>query len=152
MDDTDYALGRTNTEYERLIEQAALFRPLTERTLRAAGISAGMHVLDIGCGVGDVSFLVSELVGPGSSVIGVDLEGAAVRLADDRRAARAMINVVFRQADARSAHAGQLFDAAVGWFVCLTSCPRVSETRLRWGLRGTAARRSGAPRNQSGRG
>jgi cyclopropane fatty-acyl-phospholipid synthase-like methyltransferase len=54
MDDTDYALGRTNAEYDRLIEQADLFRPLTERLLRAAGIVAGMHVLDVGCGAGDV--------------------------------------------------------------------------------------------------
>jgi SAM-dependent methyltransferase len=63
MDDTDYALGRTNAEYDRLIEQADLLRPLSERLLRAAGIVAGMHVLDVGCGAGDVSFLVSELVG-----------------------------------------------------------------------------------------
>ena len=46
MDDTDYALGRTSAEYERLIEQAEVLRPLTERVLRAAGIGAGMHVLD----------------------------------------------------------------------------------------------------------
>jgi protein-L-isoaspartate O-methyltransferase len=64
MDDTDYALGRTRVEYQRLIEQAELFRPLTERLLRAAGIGAGMQVLDVGCGAGDVSFLVSEIVGP----------------------------------------------------------------------------------------
>jgi cyclopropane fatty-acyl-phospholipid synthase-like methyltransferase len=49
IDDTDYAVGRTNAEYDRLIEQAELLRPLTERMLRAAGVRAGMHVLDIGC-------------------------------------------------------------------------------------------------------
>ena len=38
MDDTDYALGRTNAEYDRLIEQADLFRPLTERLLRATSV------------------------------------------------------------------------------------------------------------------
>ena len=96
MDDTDYALGRTNAEYDRLIEQAELLRPLTERLLRAAGIGAGMHVLDVGCGVGDVSFLVSELVGPGGSVVGIDLDGDAVGLAEDRRAALGIANVVFR--------------------------------------------------------
>ncbi|MBV8770766.1 MAG: methyltransferase, partial [Deltaproteobacteria bacterium] len=49
MDDTDYAFGRSDAEYERLIEQAELFRPLTERMLLAAGIRRGMQVLDIGC-------------------------------------------------------------------------------------------------------
>ena len=97
MDDTDYALGRTNTEYGRLIEQAELMRPLTERMLRAAGIVPGMHVLDIGCGMGDVSFLVSELVGPEGSVVGVDLDSAALRLADERRAARGITNIVLRE-------------------------------------------------------
>jgi ubiquinone/menaquinone biosynthesis C-methylase UbiE len=81
MDDTDYALGRTNAKYERLIEQTGVLRPLTERMLRAAGICAGMHLLDIGCGVGDVSLLVSELVGPEGSVVGIDLDGNAVRFA-----------------------------------------------------------------------
>ena len=74
MDDTDYALGRTNAEYERLIEQAEVLRPLTERLLRAAGIGAGMHVLDIGCGVGEVSLLARELVGPEGSVDGIEGE------------------------------------------------------------------------------
>jgi len=119
MGDTDYALGRTNAEYDRLIEQAELLRPLTERLLRAAGIGAGMHVLDVGCGVGDVSFLVSELVGCEGSVVGVDLDADAVRLADERRAALGITNLVFRVADARSVDCGRLFDAAVGRLVLM---------------------------------
>jgi hypothetical protein len=95
VDDTDYALGRTNAEYERLIEQAELMRPLTERTLRAARITAGMRVLDIGCGMGDVSFL------------------------DQRRAARGLDNISFREGDARSVDSEGLFDAAVGRFVLM---------------------------------
>src|SRR5262245_1553821 len=119
MDDTDYALGRTSAEYERLIEQAELLRPLTERVVRAAGIGAGMHVLDIGCGMGDVSFLVAEIVGPEGSVVGVDLDGAALRLANQRRAARGVTNVVFREGDARSVDSERLFDAAIGRYVLM---------------------------------
>jgi cyclopropane fatty-acyl-phospholipid synthase-like methyltransferase len=52
MDDTDYALGRTPAEYKRLIEQAEILRPITERMLLAAGMKRGMRVLDVGCGVG----------------------------------------------------------------------------------------------------
>ena len=74
MEDTDYALGRDNAEYERLIEQARLLEPLTKRVLLAAGISPGMHVLDVGSGVGDVSFLVRTIVGAEGSVVGVDLD------------------------------------------------------------------------------
>src|ERR1700686_5227973 len=78
MEDTDYAFGRSRAEYDRLIEQAELFRPLTERVLLAAGISRGMHVLDVGCGLGDVSFLVAGMVGPENSVVGVDLDTEAL--------------------------------------------------------------------------
>ena len=119
MEDTDYALGRTDAEYDRLIEQAELCRPLTERMLKVAGIGPGMHVLDIGCGVGDVSFLVSDLVGPEGSVVGVDLDRDALRRADDRRAARGITNIVFREEDARSVHPERLFDAAVGRFILM---------------------------------
>lgn len=119
MEDADYAFGRGRAEYERLIEQAEIFRPLTERMLRRAGISAGMHVLDIGCGAGDVSFLVSALVGPEGSVTGVDLDGDAIGVAEQRRAAQQVSNVSFRQADARSPDPGRLFDAAVGRFVLM---------------------------------
>jgi len=119
VDDTDYALGRTNTEYERLIEQAELMRPLTERTLRAAGIAAGMRVLDIGCGMGDVSFLVADIVGPQGSVVGVDLDVSVLHLADQRRAARGLENILFLEGDARSVDSEGLFDAAVGRFVLM---------------------------------
>ncbi len=64
MDDTDYAFGRSRAEYDRLIEQAELPRPLTERMLLAAGITRGIRVFDVGCGVGGISFLVARLVGP----------------------------------------------------------------------------------------
>jgi hypothetical protein len=67
--DADYAFGRGGAEYERLIDPAEICRPLTERMLRSAGIGAGMHVLDVSCGAGGVSFLVSALVGPEGSVI-----------------------------------------------------------------------------------
>ena len=130
MDDTDYALGRTIAEYDRLIEQAEMIRPLTERMLRAAGIGAGMNVLDIGCGVGDVSFLVSELVGPEGSVVGIDLDGAVLRFADERRAKLGIANVVFHEADARSVHSERLFDAAVGRFVLMYMSDPTAALRL----------------------
>src|SRR5215510_8507522 len=113
MEDADYAFGRGRAEYERLIEQAEIFRPLTERMLRNAGIRAGMHVLDVGCGAGDVSFLVSALVGAEGSVTGVDVDGGAIEVAEQRRAAHGIANISFRQADARHLDPGRLFDAAV---------------------------------------
>ena len=107
MDDTDYAFGRSPAEYDRLIEQAELFRPLTQRMLLAAGVMRGMRVLDVGCGVGDVSFLVASLVGPDGSVAGVDLDAEALKLAEQRRATQGISNIEFRQlARGRSTRCG----------------------------------------------
>ena len=138
MQDADYAFGRGHAEYERLIEQGEIFRPLTERMLRSAGIRAGMHVLDIGCGAGDVSFLVSAVVGPEGSVTGVDLDGAAIGVAEQRRAAQGITNISFREADARALDSGPLFDAAVGRFVLMfmpdpTEALRLFAERVRRG-------------------
>jgi len=130
MDDTDYALGRTGAEYNRLIEQAELFRPLTERVFRAAGIGPGMRVLDVGCGPGDVSFLVSEIVGPSGSVIGIDLDGNAIRLADERRVARGITNVLFLEGDARSVDSERPFDAAVGRFILMYMSDATAALRI----------------------
>jgi ubiquinone/menaquinone biosynthesis C-methylase UbiE len=44
----------------------------TTRLLSDAGIGQGMRILDVGCGSGDVSFLLCDLVGGGGEVIGVD--------------------------------------------------------------------------------
>jgi hypothetical protein len=52
LQQADYVLGHTSVEQQWLIRQARVLAPLTQRFLRDAGISSGMRVLDIGCGMG----------------------------------------------------------------------------------------------------
>ena len=59
--DSTYLLGGTSAEYERLIRQAHIYGPFTERLFRDAGVKAGQRVLDIGSGVGDVALLAARL-------------------------------------------------------------------------------------------
>jgi SAM-dependent methyltransferase len=75
-----------------------------------------MHVLDIGCGTGDVTFLVADLVGPTGSVIGVDRSAEALRTA---RAREHTPWVRFLEADATrgSIAVDQPVDALVGRLV-----------------------------------
>lgn len=61
--------------------------PLTDSFLRRAGISAGMRVLELGCGVGDVSFIAAGLVGPHGRVPCLDVDPAALEIAESRRRA-----------------------------------------------------------------
>jgi hypothetical protein len=67
MTQAKYILGHSQQEIGRLILQATILRPFTERLMRNAEIGPGMRVLDVGCGAGDVSMLAAELVGPSGS-------------------------------------------------------------------------------------
>ena len=68
----EYALGYSIEEERRLAQQAEVFEPLTTGVFRHAGIGADMRVLDIGCGIGDVSIVAARMVGPGGTVLGID--------------------------------------------------------------------------------
>jgi tRNA A58 N-methylase Trm61 len=71
-DASEYVLGHSARELERLRRQAELVNPNTRQYLIEAGIAPGMRVLDVGSGAGDVAFLAAELVGPSGQVVGVD--------------------------------------------------------------------------------
>lgn len=109
-----YALGHTQHELERLIDQARFFGDLTAQVLQRAGLEAGMRVLDIGCGAGDVSFLTARQVGPTGSVVGVDKAPEATALATQRAAAAGLTNVHFVTADLIDYRSNDQFDALVG--------------------------------------
>lgn len=87
----------------------------TERLLKDAGISIGMKVLDIGCGNGEVSFLISKLVGESGEVVGVDVNNQAIALGRKRAEESKISNVTFVEGKIPEAVStlGQ-FDAVVG--------------------------------------
>jgi len=73
-----YLLGHTPVEQQRLIKQARFLAPATEHFLNDAGVGPGMRVLDIGCGMGDVSMLLARRVGPQGLVVSIDLDQASI--------------------------------------------------------------------------
>jgi ubiquinone/menaquinone biosynthesis C-methylase UbiE len=96
-----------------------VFAPYTRQVLIEAGLTAGMRVLDVGSGGGDVSFLAAELVGSHGCVVGVDRSVAAVARARVRAIRRNIPNVVFEVGDAAAMHFEQPFDAIIGRFVLM---------------------------------
>ena len=78
---SDYLLGSSDAEHERLIRQATLLAPFTERFFRQAGIRSGQRVLDLGSGVGDVAMLVSNLVGRSGEVVGIERDERSLLVA-----------------------------------------------------------------------
>jgi SAM-dependent methyltransferase len=117
--DAIYAPGYSEEERQRLIEQAGFFGGFTERLLVDAGIGPGMRVLDVGCGVGDVSLLVASLVRPEGAVLGVDSDPLALGHARERVSAMGLTNVDFVEGDIRDLAFDEPFDAAVGRLVLM---------------------------------
>jgi SAM-dependent methyltransferase len=112
-----YVLGHSEAELRRLIEQAAFFGEMTADLFRRAELLPGMHVLDVGCGVGDVAFLAASLVGPTGSVVGIDRAAEAVAVARERAAQADAENVTFEVADATTFRPSRPVDAIVGRLV-----------------------------------
>jgi 2-polyprenyl-3-methyl-5-hydroxy-6-metoxy-1,4-benzoquinol methylase len=126
-----YVLGHSAEELNRLIDQARLFGELTEDVFVRAGIGPGMRVLDVGCGAGDVSFLLARMVGPSGAVVGVDRSEDAVAMANARAQAMGLSQVSFSQGDIEDISLDQPVDAAVGRFVLMYSPePSVSLRRI----------------------
>jgi ubiquinone/menaquinone biosynthesis C-methylase UbiE len=114
-----YVCGHSARELERLEAQGAFFADISRRSLEAAGVVRGMRVLDIGCGVGDLTFLAADLVGREGSVIGIDRATEAIEIADARRRARSLEHVRFTVAEADTLHGVDTVDALVGRFVLM---------------------------------
>src|SRR5690349_14899920 len=97
-----YVLGYSGAEQDRLIRQAALLAPITERLFREAGIGSGCRVLDIGSGMGDVAMIAARLVGASGEVLGIERNAGFAGRARERVAAVGFTNVTFIQADANA--------------------------------------------------
>lgn len=114
-----YVLGHSDRELARLRVQARLLEPSTRRFLHEAGVVAGMRVLDIGSGAGDVAFLAAEIVGPSGAVIGTDKAADAVAAATRSAQQKRLPNVSFREGDPGDLSFERPFDAVIGRYVLL---------------------------------
>jgi ubiquinone/menaquinone biosynthesis C-methylase UbiE len=79
-----YALATGEAAAYRLRILHGLYGAGTRRLLLEAGIRPGMRVADLGCGVGMVTALLADLVGPAGQVAGIDVSGAQLAEARER--------------------------------------------------------------------
>src|SRR5712692_10083196 len=114
----EYSLGHSVAEQERLQRQAGYLRGITESIWRTAGIIPGLRVLDVGCGVGDTTFLAADLVGPGGFIVGVDRSADALATARHRAETDGPTNVHFVEGELGAPIPGHgPFDAVVGRYI-----------------------------------
>ncbi|HZU27603.1 MAG TPA: class I SAM-dependent methyltransferase [Bryobacteraceae bacterium] len=114
MPATAYLMGHTDHERRRLSLQASVLNPFTRGFLQRAGVSAGMHVLDIGCGVGEVSFIAAALVGPHGHVTCIDIDDGALAIARARAHENAIDNVTFEHRGVLEHRLERSYDAVIG--------------------------------------
>jgi SAM-dependent methyltransferase len=119
MTDEHYPFQSSEDERRRLIAQARLVAPLTERLFGKAGIMSGMRVLDIGSGSGDVALLAARLVGSEGTVVGVDRDPAQVAFATQRAKAGGLANLRFMTGDFREIELSPPADAIIGRLVLM---------------------------------
>jgi SAM-dependent methyltransferase len=115
-----YALATGSAAVRRLHVLHDVYAPVGLQMLFEAGIREGMKVADFGCGVGVVTRMLAEIVGPSGSVTGIDVNSQ--QLAEARRWCESygLTNTSFVTADAT--HTGlprQSFDLVYCRFLLL---------------------------------
>jgi ubiquinone/menaquinone biosynthesis C-methylase UbiE len=106
--------------YDRFVR----FREIVTTGLGAHGEAAlelfppgvGDRVLDVGCGFGDTTQRIAQLVGAGGEVVGVDAASNFIETANSEAAHANLANVSFAVADVQAADLGGPYDMAFSRF------------------------------------
>jgi ubiquinone/menaquinone biosynthesis C-methylase UbiE len=119
-DDTDFVkfwnsvLEPKFTKYRHIL-QGGLSRH-SAAVIPNLPIKEGMSVLDVGCGWGDMSLQVVEMVGSTGRVVGIDCVDAFLEQAREDAAVQGHTNAEFRRGDAEIALPENEFDYVVARF------------------------------------
>jgi ubiquinone/menaquinone biosynthesis C-methylase UbiE len=87
-----------------------------EEALRLAALRPGQRVLDVGCGFGDTTQRIADLVGPGGEAVGVDAAQRFIEAARSEAAQAGVPNTRFMVADVQSTAFEDSFDLAFSRF------------------------------------
>jgi ubiquinone/menaquinone biosynthesis C-methylase UbiE len=127
-----YVIRGGKEGYERLLVLARKSWPGTLALFQRAGLSVGMHCLDLGCGGGAVTMEMAQLVAPGGAVIGVDMDGVKLELARRAAAERKLGNVEFRQTNVNDWNEPGAYDAVYSRFLLQHLSQPIDLLRRMW--------------------
>ncbi|KAI9659759.1 MAG: hypothetical protein M1831_003657 [Alyxoria varia] len=135
VDTEEFAKGYTSVNGTQ--HDAGLF------LLKRLGIGPGMRVLDVGCGPGDLTSHIADIVGPDGSVVGIDpsKERIAIALQDARPHSsfyegKAEDLSLFHSASIDVVFVNSTFHWVEDQPLALSECARVLKSRGRLGISG----------------
>ncbi len=99
--DWNGAMGRQWAALQPEIDGVVV--PFGAAALTAAAAQAGERVIDIGCGCGDTSITLAQMVGAAGAVLGVDVSRPMLEVARTRAAPLRLPQLDFREVDASAA-------------------------------------------------
>jgi SAM-dependent methyltransferase len=91
-------------------------QPFSEEALRMHPPGAGARALDVGCGLGDTTLRLAELVGDEGRVVGIDAGERFIETAQREAAEQGADNVEYVVGDAQVADLGEGYDYAFSRF------------------------------------
>jgi ubiquinone/menaquinone biosynthesis C-methylase UbiE len=117
MTDARYVIRGGRPGYERLQILARTVRPSTAALLDRVGLRDGLRCCDLGCGPGEVSFMLADRVAPTGRVDAFDMDEVKLELARAEASARGIANVAFHVADVTAWDAPGAYDVVYARFL-----------------------------------
>lgn len=102
---------------KRLQVLAGLLHASTRRLIESVGPIAGKRFLDVGSGGGDVSIMVSGMVGPQGHVTALDFDPEIIELCQEDARRLQLGNITYRTLDAHALDDAEAFDVAYARFL-----------------------------------
>ena len=95
-----YGWDLASNDYDSLWQEQ--LAPARAGMLDLAALAPGEHVLDLACGTGIATLDAARAVGSTGTVVGTDLSGQMVEVAQQRAAEQQLSNVTFARMDAET--------------------------------------------------
>lgn len=95
----DYVLGTHDVEIARLALQHRVWRPRVLEAWKKARFGQGQTVLDIGCGPGEASLDLAEIVGPRGKIVAIDKSKRFLDTLETRRRERSLDQIELHELD-----------------------------------------------------
>lgn len=95
--DSNYVLSVGAQFEERLMRLNAFSNPYSFAFLQRSGLKKGDQVIDVGCGIGELTCWLADRIGPNGTVTAIDISKEQLELAKRRAKEKQLSNIEFHE-------------------------------------------------------